>query len=81
MIDLLLAAALSTAVDAERAFAADAQKIGQWTAFRKYAESSAVMFDPQAVWAHELLEGAKDPPRSIQWWPARSRPYRAELGR
>ena len=25
----------TTAIDAERAFAADAQKIGQWTAFRK----------------------------------------------
>jgi hypothetical protein len=69
---LLAAAAPSTAVDAERAFAADAQRIGQWTAFRKYAEPSAVMFDPQAVWAHELLEPLKDPPRAIEWWPARS---------
>ena len=69
---LLLAAAAPSAIDAERAFAADAQKIGQWAAFRKYAEPSAVMFDPQAVWAQEFLQGRKDPPRAIQWWPARS---------
>ena len=69
---LLLAAAAPSAIDAERAFAADAQKIGQWAAFRKYTEPSAVMFDPQAVWAQEFLQGRKDPPRAIQWWPARS---------
>ena len=34
MLTLLLSAALVTAVDAERAFAADARRIGQWTAFR-----------------------------------------------
>ena len=28
----------AAAIDAERAFAADAQRIGQWTAFRKYAD-------------------------------------------
>ena len=67
MLDLLLAASLATAVDAERAFAADAQKIGQWTAFRKYADESAVMFTPQAVWAHEFLNARKDPPASVRW--------------
>ena len=46
-----------TAVDAERAFARDAQRIGQWTAFRKYADRDAVMFTPQAVWAQRLPEG------------------------
>ena len=53
MIGLLLLAAASapTAIDAERAFAADAQRIGQWTAFRKYAEATAVVFTPQAAWA------------------------------
>ena len=34
MITALLLFAAASAVDAERAFAADAQKIGQWTAFR-----------------------------------------------
>jgi len=81
MLDLLLAAALTTAVDAararsavdaERAFAADAQKIGQWTAFKKYADESAVMFNPQAVWAHEFLGPLKDPPKSVRWGPADS---------
>ena len=71
---LILAAAApaQTAVDAERAFAAHAQKAGQWTAFRDYAEPTAVLFNPQAVWAHEWLKDRKDPPRSVQWWPGRS---------
>jgi hypothetical protein len=69
---LLAAAPAQTAVDAERAFAAMAQKEGQWTAFRAYAEPTAVMFNPQAVWAQEFLKGRKDPPRSVEWWPARS---------
>lgn len=72
MLSLLLAAAAPTAVNAERAFAARAQQVGQWTAFREYAEPSAVMFNPQAVWAHEFLAGRKDPPRSVEWWPAQS---------
>lgn len=66
------APAPATAVEAERAFAADAQELGQWTAFRKWADPTAIMFDPQAVWAQDLLKGRKDPPRSVQWWPARS---------
>ena len=69
---LLLAAAAATAVDAEYAFARDAQRIGQWTAFRKYADRDAVMFDPQAVWARDFLKGRKDPPKSVRWSPAHS---------
>ena len=72
MLELLLAAATLTAVDAERAFAADAKRIGQWTAFRKYADETAVMFTPQAVWAHEFLASRKDPPKSIHWGPSAS---------
>jgi len=64
---LLLAAAPMTAVDAERAFANDARRIGQWSAFRKYADDTAVMFTPQAVWAHEYLAGRKNPPRPVRW--------------
>ena len=45
---LLMAAEPLTAIDAERAFAADAQKMGQWTAFRNYAADDAVMFVSQA---------------------------------
>lgn len=73
MIDLLLAAAVASAmpnaIDAERAFAANSQKIGQWTAFRKYAAEDAVMFIPQAVWVHEFLKQRADPPPGLKWWP------------
>ncbi len=37
---------------------------------RKYADRDAVMFTPQAVWAHEFLKGRKDPPKAVRWWPA-----------
>lgn len=69
---LLLAAATPTAVDVEYAFARDAQRIGQWTAFRKYADPDAVMFTPQAVWARDFLKDRKDPPKSVRWRPAHS---------
>lgn len=64
---LLLAVAPVTALDAERAFAHDAKRIGQWTAFRKWADRDAVMFTPQAVWARTFLKPLKDPPLSITW--------------
>jgi hypothetical protein len=69
---LLAAAAPMTAVDAERAFAADAQKMGQWASFRKWADPTAVMFTPQAVWAQEFLENKPEPAKAVQWWPDRS---------
>ena len=74
MLSLLLfaAAAVPTAIDAEHAFARDAQRRGQWTAFRMYAARDAVMFNPQVVWAHEFLRGRKNPPVSVRWWPAES---------
>lgn len=66
------AAMPTTAVDAERAFARDAKRIGQWTAFRKWADRDAVMFTPQAVWARTFLRPLKDPPNAISWRPAHS---------
>ena len=74
MISALLraAAAAPTSVTAEYAFARDAQRLGQWTAFRKYADHDAVMFTPQAVWVRDFLKGRKDPPKAISWWPTRS---------
>ena len=69
---LLLAATAPTAVDAERAFARDAQRHGQWTAFRKYADPSAVIFTPQAVWVQTFLKGRKNPPATLTWSPAES---------
>jgi hypothetical protein len=72
MLALLAAASIVTAVDAERAFVRDARTEGQWTAFRKWADDSAVMFTPQVVWAQDFLKGRADPPRSIDWAPADS---------
>ena len=74
MILALLFAAASTpsVIDAERAFASDAQMMGQWTAFARYAAKDAVLFTPQAVWARDFLKGRKNPPRSVRWWPAHS---------
>ena len=69
---LLAAAAPMNAVEAERAFAADAQKLGQWTAFRKWAAEDAIMFAPEPVNAHEFLTGKVDPPVAVFWWPGRS---------
>jgi hypothetical protein len=69
---LLIAASVPTAVDAEYAFARDAQRIGQWSAFRKWSDKDAVMFTPQAVWARDFLKPLKDPPKAIAWRPADS---------
>jgi hypothetical protein len=68
---LLASAPVATAVDAELAFARDAQRLGQWTAFRKWADKDAVMFTPQAAWARDVLP-KKDPPKAITWRPAHS---------
>ena len=68
----LASAPVVTALDAERAFAAEAPVIGQWTAFRKYADKDAVMFTPQAVWVQEFLKDRKDPPKAVRWAPAHS---------
>jgi len=73
IVALLLAAApVSTAADAERAFARDAARLGQWTAFRKWADPGAVIFTPQAVWAQGYLRGRKNPPRAVERWPEQS---------
>jgi hypothetical protein len=68
---LLAAAAPATAVDAELAFARDAQKIGQWTAFRKWADRDAVVFTPQAAWAQQAFP-KENPAKAIAWRPAHS---------
>lgn len=75
MIEALLLAAAEpsmTAIEAERAFVADAQKLGQWTAFRKWAADDAVMFLPQAGSAHAWLKDKADPPVAVFWWPGKS---------
>jgi hypothetical protein len=75
MIEALLILAAEpamTAIDAERAFAADAQKLGQWSSFRKWATADAIMFLPQAGSAQAFLKGKADPPEAVFWWPGRS---------
>jgi hypothetical protein len=69
---LLASASVTTAVDAELAFAKDAKRIGQWSAFRKWVDTDAVMFTPQAVWAKTFLKPLKDPPNAISWRPVQS---------
>jgi hypothetical protein len=69
---LLASAPVTSAIDADLAFARDAKRIGQWTAFRKWADRDAVMFTPQAVWAKTFLKPLKDPPKAITWRPAQS---------
>jgi hypothetical protein len=66
------AAAPPTAIDAERAFAADAQTLGQWTAFRRWAAPGAILFTPQPTDVHKMLEGSPDPALTYQWWPAQA---------
>jgi hypothetical protein len=66
------AAAQATPIEAERAFAADAQALGQWTAFRKWAADDATMFAPQPVKAQAFLKDRRDPPKAIDWWPTES---------
>ena len=61
-----------SAIDAERAFAADAQKTGQWTAFRKWSTPDALMFVPQPANAHAFFKGLKNPAVPVNWWPGRS---------
>lgn len=75
ILAILLAAvapAPMSAIDAERAFAADAQRTGQWTAFRKWSAPRAMMFVPAPTNAHQFLSPRKDPPQSVFWWPGRS---------
>ena len=69
---LLASAAAASAIDAEDVFASDAKRIGQWSAFRKWAGRDAVMFTPRAVWARSFLKPLKDPPNPISWRPAHS---------
>jgi hypothetical protein len=67
----LAAAPIPSAIDAELAFARDAQRMGQWTAFRKWADRDAVVFTPQAAWAQRALP-QNNPRKAISWRPAHS---------
>ncbi|HEX8214820.1 MAG TPA: hypothetical protein VF582_05040 [Allosphingosinicella sp.] len=67
---LLAAAAPASAVEAERAFAAMAQRQGQWTAFRAFAAADGLLFVPQQVNAQQWLKDRPDPTQAVMWWPA-----------
>ena len=60
---------VETVIEAEGAFAADAQEFGQWTAFRKWAAANATMFVPRPTNAQAWLKGRANPARAIEWWP------------
>lgn len=72
LLMLLASAAVPTAVDAEYAFAKQAQTDGQWTAFRAWSTDDALMFVPDPVKAHEFLKDRVDPPEAMKWAPAES---------
>ncbi|WP_265587321.1 hypothetical protein [Sphingomicrobium arenosum] len=71
---LLLAAepGPATAVEAERAFAADALDHGQWQAFATWAAEDAVLVGRTVVGARALatvLAAQGEPEQAIRWWP------------
>lgn len=68
---LMALIAQASAVEAERAFAAQAQR-GQWAAFRAFAAVEAIMFEPQPVRAHDYLAKLEEPATPIRWQPAES---------
>lgn len=67
---LLFAAAAQPVVEAERAFASAAQTRGQWTAFRAFAASDAVMMLDGPQPAAPFLKDRADPPVAVMWWPS-----------
>lgn len=71
---LLAAAEPETAIDAERAFAKDAQELGQWMAFAKWADDEAVLVGRTLIPAKSFAaEAAADEPAiAIGWWPIAS---------
>src|SRR5438309_4389081 len=59
-------------VDAERAYAAMAERKGQWTAFRATAAPGAILFVPDPADAADFLKDRKDPPVAVKWQPSQS---------
>ncbi|MFM7377754.1 MAG: hypothetical protein ACKO1O_06440 [Erythrobacter sp.] len=62
------AAQPSTIVAAEIAFARDAQELGQWTAFAKYAAPGAMLHGSKGPFAiAPWLATQKNPPQAVTW--------------
>jgi hypothetical protein len=56
---------------ADFAFAKAAREEGQWTAFREYADSDAMIHTPEGlVDADTFLAGRADPPEAVRWEPS-----------
>ncbi|QNE32030.1 hypothetical protein F1C10_08815 [Sphingomonas sp. NBWT7] len=68
---LLVAAAPQSAVEAERASAAEAKAVGQWTAFRRWEADAALSLPRQRV-IDALMKDAPDPPLAVDGWPTAS---------
>ncbi|MEA3060882.1 MAG: hypothetical protein QOJ94_663 [Sphingomonadales bacterium] len=56
-------------VEAERAFAAEAQRDGNIPAFRHYADDEAILFTPDPQRAKDWLGAGHGPQGSLRWWP------------
>jgi hypothetical protein len=61
-----------TAADAERAFAAQAQAIGQWPAFRTFAAPDAILYAPGPARAQDVLARMPDAAARLSWRPERT---------
>ena len=73
MLLLALAVAATRPVaEAEQAFAAAAQRDGQWRAFKDHSAPGAVMLAPDLVDAKTFLEPLVEPKVAVMWWPART---------
>lgn len=60
-----------TAVEAEAAFAKDAREIGQWTAFERWADETAILVQVPEL-DIRTLDDSGNPAISLQWWPTKS---------
>lgn len=58
-------------IAAERAFAEQAQRDGQWTAFRATAAPGALLFWPEPTPVERALAGLANPPQAVRWQPHR----------
>jgi ketosteroid isomerase-like protein len=56
-------------VEAERAFAAEAQRDGNLPAFRHYADDEAILFAPDPRRAKDWFDAGHGPQGSLRWWP------------
>lgn len=66
-----VAATPDEVVAAERAFAADGQKLGWIAAFKRHAAADAIVFRDTPINAQQSLADQPDEPadRSLKWWP------------